>query len=121
MALLVSGVVGIGAALALGEPAVDVLRDAHLALLLRGMAAIKSAVVLAAGTAVFWRFRYPVDRRVAIGYVAGLSLSAAASTLIWLLSNIAFAALAFHVAAAVVFVTAWRDDRGPRWWKLQNR
>ena len=114
-ALLVAAAAGIVAAITLGEPSAVLLRDPPLALLLRGMAAIKAVVCVAAAVAVFWRFGHPVDRSVAIAYGLGLSVLAGASLSIWLLSRVAFAALAFHAAAFVVLGTAWRDDRCVKW------
>jgi energy-converting hydrogenase Eha subunit A len=102
--------VALAAAAMLGDPARLVQADPQLAFLLRGMALIKSALVLAAIALLLWRFAHPVSNGFALAYIAGTAVLAAASMLIWQLSFIPLAALAFHVAALAVLLAAWRDD-----------
>ena len=93
----------------LGEPASFVRADPQLALLLRSMSLIKGTIVLAAVAVLWWRFGHPVLAETAVAYISGAAVLAGASTLIWQLSFIPLAALAFHVAAFVILVAAWRD------------
>lgn len=96
-------------AAASGEPGALVRADPQLAFLLRGMAAIKAALVLGAIAVTRWRFGWQVPPGLAAAYIAGTSALAGASVLIWQLSFIPLAAAVFHVAAFVVPVAAWRD------------
>jgi hypothetical protein len=107
--LILGCVVAVSAAAVLGEPASLVRADPQLALLLRGMAVIKAAIVLSAIGILVWRFGHPVSNRLALAYIVGASVLAGASMLIWQLSFIPLAALGFHVAAFVVLVAAWHD------------
>jgi hypothetical protein len=107
--LILGCVAAVSAAAVIGEPALLVRADPQLALLLRGMAVIKAAIVLSAIGILAWRFGHPVSNRTAATYVAGASALAGASMLIWQLSFIPLAALGFHVAAFAVLVAAWHD------------
>lgn len=107
--LLTACAVAVATAAALGHPAAFIAADPELAFLLRGMAAIKAAIVLAAVAVLVWRFARPVPQRTALAYIAGVAVLAAATTLIWQLSFIPFAAIVFHLAEFVVLVAAWRD------------
>lgn len=95
--------------LGFGDPAPLLDRDASLAHLLRGMAAIKAVLVVAAAAVVAWRLRWPAAPAVAIAYGVGVCAMAAATALIWQLSFIAGAALLFHVAEIGLLLLAWRD------------
>jgi hypothetical protein len=111
--LLLAGCIASAAITAwLGEPAAFMQADAELAHLLRGMAAIKGVIVLAAVGVLLWRFGQPVPRRTAIAYVLGAWLIAGATTLVWQLSFVPLAALAFHAGEFTLLITAWRDHHG---------
>jgi hypothetical protein len=111
--LLVAGcIASIAIAAWLGEPAAFVRADAELAQLLRGMAAIKAIIVLAAVGVLLWRFGQPVPRRTAIAYLLGAWLIAGATTLVWQLSFVPLAALAFHAGEFTLLIAAWRDHQG---------
>ena len=69
--------------------------EPELALLLRGMAALKGLLSVAAGGLVWWRLGQPVASRVAAAYIACVSALCASSLLIWNLSFIPVAALLF--------------------------
>ena len=107
--LLAGSFVSVAAAAWLGEPSAYLLADPELAFLLRGMAAIKACIVLAAIGAVFWRLGQAVAKRTASAYLVGSWLIAGATTLVWQLSFIPLAALVFHAAEFLLLVVAWRD------------
>ncbi len=100
---------GIGAAAWFGNPGGYLHADPALARLLRGMALIKSAMVLAAVGAVVWRFGFPVAKPVAVVYIVGCCVLAGSTTLIWQLTLIPLAAILFHAAALGMLIVGWRD------------
>jgi hypothetical protein len=111
--LLLSGcIASVAMAAWLGEPAALMRSDAELAQLLRGMAAIKGLIVLAAVGALLWRFGQPAPRRIAIAYLLGAWLIAGATMLVWQLSLVPLAALAFHAGEFTLLIAAWRDREG---------
>ena len=94
-----------------GNPAPYLNSDPGLGRLLRGMAVIKAGIVLAAIRLLWWRFKHPVPAPMAAcGLIASWS-AAAASMLIWQLTAIPLAAIAFHVSGLAFAVTAWLDCR----------
>ncbi len=107
--LIVACAVSIGAAAWYGDPSGYLRTDAALSRLLRGMAAIKGGIAVAAIGAVLWRFGLPLSKGVAIGYLLGCCALAGATMLIWQLTLIPFAALLFHGAALGMLVMGWRD------------
>jgi hypothetical protein len=88
-----------------------ILADPDLARLLRGMAVIKSVAVLAAVSAVLWRFGWRVTTPVSITYIVGSWTLAGTTMLIWQLTWIVSAAVAFHAALLGILLAAWRDDQ----------
>ena len=97
----------------LGAPGTYLRADSELAFMLRGMAAIKLSIVLAAAGAVVWRFGHPVTRQTAAAYLVGVWLAAAGATmLVWQLTFIPLAALTFHVGEFTLLFAAWRDHQG---------
>ncbi len=109
--LLIGCFASVAAAAWLGEPAAMVRADPELAYLLRGMAAIKAAIVLAAVGVLLWRLGRPLPQRIAAAYAVGAWLIAGSSMLIWQLSLIPLAAVAFHVGEFTLLFAAWRDHR----------
>ncbi len=87
--------------------------DPQLVALLRFMAAIKFAGVIAASALVLWRARTPFPNRAAFASVAALASMALAPGLIGSLAHIALAAALFHAGLLTLLVLAWRDDRMP--------
>lgn len=85
--------------------------EPELAVLLRGMAAIKSLLALSAAGLVWWRFGEPVALRVAVGYITCASVLFASTVLIWQLAFIVAAAVLFHSAELVGLVLAMREGR----------
>ena len=106
----------IAAALALGvgRPELLLASDPELARLLRGMAVIKGGLVLLAMALLTWRLGQPLPSRLAAVYLGSVWLAAAASVLIWQLSFIGLAAVAFHGAELAFLAAAWMDGRGRR-------
>ena len=97
--------------LVLGDPAPRLAADPELALLLRGMAGIKAVLLLGALALLAWRFARPVPTSFAAIYLAGACIMAGATALIWQLTALPLAAVAFHAAEISVLVAAWRDLR----------
>ena len=85
--------------------------EAELAVLLRGMGAIKGLLAVFAAAAVFWRFSLRVSSRAALGYVVCVSLLVGGSVLIWQLAYLSFAAVVFHIGLFGGLVIAWREGR----------
>ena len=107
--LLSGGALAVAIALVCGAPEARLRADAELAFLLRGMAAIKACLVAAAAGVLWWRFGHPIGRGTAAAYLLGAWLMAAATALVWQLTLIPFAALAFHVGGFALLVVAYRD------------
>ena len=108
--LLLAGCLASAAAAGwLADPAPVLQADTELARLLRGMALIKGALMLAAVGVLLWRFGRPTTPRTAGAYLAGAWMLCGASLLIWQLSAIPFAALLFHAGVLLLLVAAWRD------------
>ena len=99
------------AGLALGDPAPRLAADPELAFLLRGMGGIKALLLLGALSLLAWRFARPVPARIAAVYIGGAAVMAGATALIWQLTALPLAAVAFHAAEIAVLVAAWRDLR----------
>jgi phosphate/sulfate permease len=85
--------------------------DAELAMLLRGMAAMKALLAIAAFAAVYWRFGAPISLSLGVVYAASTAMMAAGAALIWGLSQIGFTAIAFHAALIALAFAALRDGR----------
>lgn len=92
-----------------GQPEAVLKADPELAQMLRGMALIKAAMVLAAIGLLAWRFGHPIGRRQATVYLVGAWLAAGGTMLIWQLTHIPAAAVLFHLGEFGFLLTAWRD------------
>jgi hypothetical protein len=114
LGLLLGCAVSVLLAAWLAAPASALRADPELVFLLRGMALIKAALVLAAVGVLCWRFGQPVLPRVAGAYLAGAWLTAGATMLVWQLSLIPLAALVFHVGEFMLLWVAWRDHAEAR-------
>lgn len=109
-AFLICGcALAIGVAVWVSDPADYLRTDPALARLLRGMALIKGAAVLGAVLAVHWRFGWRVSRPLSITYLLGSWTLAGTTMLIWQLTWIAVAGIAFHAALFAILLAAWRD------------
>lgn len=84
--------------------------EPSLLLLLRFMAAMKFAGVLAAAGLVHWRLTQLIVPRFAITYLAALGIMALAPGLIFALRGIALGAALFHIGLLAFLVLAWKDD-----------
>jgi hypothetical protein len=107
--LLVGGTLLAVAAAWAGSPAQPAAADPELAILLRGMAVIKIALIVPALALLWWRFGFALSAPVAAGYLAGGWLIAGATALIWQLSSIALAAAVFHLAGFALLLLALAD------------
>lgn len=87
----------------------DATADADLTLLLRFMALMKAALVLAAAGLVAWRFGSELPSRLAAGYIAAVGLMALSPGLIWSQSSLALASAFFHSGLLFGLVLAARD------------
>ncbi len=85
--------------------------EAELVDLLRAMALLKAAIVLAAFGLLSWRFGHPTSPGLAASYLGGAWTLAVGWALLWRLDQPLAAALAFHAALAVLFVAALWDGR----------
>lgn len=99
---------------AAGDPATLLMADPELAQLLRGMALVKALLVASAAAALWWRFGRPVRPATAAGYLSGLVAMTIATMLVWQLSAMLVASLAFHGGLIAILVVAWRGDDAPR-------
>ena len=111
-ALRVALVVGSVAAVVvawLATSGVSQAAEPELALLLRGMAAIKGLLGLSAAGLVWWRLGQPLGLRVAGTYIACSWVLFFSTVLIWQLAFILAAAVLFHAAGLVGLVVAMRE------------
>ena len=107
--LLTGCVLSVAIAVSCGAPEAYLRTDRELGVLLRGMAAIKACLVVAAAGVLWWRFAHPIGRGSALAYGLGAVLMAAATGLIWQLTWIVPAALAFHVGLFALLCAAYVD------------
>ena len=87
----------------------DATADADLTLLLRFMALMKAAIVLAAAGLVAWRFGSELPSRLAVGYIAAVGLMALSPGLIWSQSSLTLASAFFHSGLLFGLALAARD------------
>ncbi len=107
--LLGGCVLAVIAAAAVGRPEPLLQADPELAHLLRGMALIKAAIVVATLAALLWRFGQPLSNGLTGAYLLGAWAAAGASMLIWQLEFLPTAAVTFHLGELALLVAAWRD------------
>lgn len=89
--------------------ATDANHDADLTLLLRFMALMKAAIILAAAGLVAWRFGSELPTRLAAGYIAAVGLMALSPGFIWSQSSLTLASAFFHSGLLFGLVLAARD------------
>lgn len=82
-----------------------------LAVLLRGMAAIKGLLAVLAASLVYWRFGLPISARAAWAYTTCAGLMSVACALIWQLGFISLEAALFHAGGIGALCVAWREGR----------
>jgi hypothetical protein len=107
--LIATCLLAVGAAVLLGNPADTLREDLALARLLRCMALIKGAIVMAAGAAVYLRLGWSIPKPTAWIYVIASAVMAGSTMLIWQLTLIPLAALLFHLAGLSLLVVGWRE------------
>ncbi len=86
--------------------------EPELAVLLRGMAAIKGLLAVAAASLAWWRLGLPVRVQAAAAYIACVWVLFAGTALIWQLAFIVAAAIVFHAALFFGLILALREGRG---------
>lgn len=109
--LLVGCAATVVLAAGVGHPAASLESDVDLGRLLRGMAAIKAGIVLAAIRLLWWRFKHPVPAPLAACGLISAWVAAGASMLVWQLTAIPLAVVTFHASGLAFVVAAWLDWR----------
>jgi hypothetical protein len=108
---LVVGCVALTGACWLAASGSSQAADPALAMLLRGMAAIKGLLALSAAGVVWWRLGQPVKMPVAAAYIACTWALFASTALIWQLAFIPLAAVLFHAGGFIGLVIAFHEGR----------
>lgn len=83
--------------------------DPELIRLLRAMAVLKVAFVVAASAAIWWRLQAPIRSVWLAGYAVACAAMAAGPGLIWFSSHIILAAVLLHAGIAAAVILLWRD------------
>jgi hypothetical protein len=87
--------------------------DPDLAKLLKGMAIIKTALLILVGSAIWWRLGSPTGSGLAAGYILSATMAAAGAALVWSLTGLALAPFLFDGGLLAFLVLTLRDDNGP--------
>ena len=87
--------------------------DPDLARLLRGMAIIKTGILLAAGAAIWWRLGSAIRPAIAAGYIFACAAGVAGAALVWNMAGLQFAPFLFDGGLLGFLVLTLRDDSGP--------
>jgi len=85
--------------------------EPELAVLLRGMAAIKGLLAVLGAGLVYWRFGLPISARAALAYATAVGLMFVGCALIWQFAFIPLAAALFHAGGIGALLVAWREGR----------
>ena len=94
--------------------------DPDLARLLKGMAIIKTVILLAAGAAIWWRLGLAIRPSFAAGYIIFGALGVAGAALVWNMAGLEFAPFLFDGGLLGFLILALRDDNGP-WLRALTR
>ncbi len=94
--------------------------DPGLAQLLKGMAIIKTAILLAVGAAIWWRLGSAIQPGVAVGYIIFGAIGVAGATLVWNMAGLAVAPFLFDGGLLGFLILTLRDDNGP-WFRALTR
>ena len=86
---------------------------AELTRLLHMMTALKVVLALGVAWLVDWRLRFPINPRLAAGYIAGVAVMACGPGLIWGMAHVALGAALLHGAGALLLVLFCRDPGSP--------
>ncbi len=95
-----------------GDPTAYLQADPDLALVLRGMALIKAALVVAAMIVVLWRYAWPLPARLSTAYLLGVTMMTFSSMTIWQLSHLVGASVLFHLGIFLLLGSAYLDNAG---------
>ena len=107
--LLAGGLLAAWAASTFGDPSTYQTADPGGAVLLRGVAWFHAAII-ALGLILLWlRLRFRLSAPWIAGYFGCTWLVVAANTLIWQLTAIVSAAIAFYAGQAILLLLAWHD------------
>lgn len=87
--------------------------DPDLAKLLKGMAIIKTVILLAAGALIWWRLGSPIRPAFAVGYIMFGAIGVAGAALVWNMAGLALAPFLFDGGLLGFLILALRDDNGP--------
>ena len=85
--------------------------EPELAVLLRGMAAIKGLLAVFVASLVCWRLGLPISARAAWAYATCSGLMFVACALIWQLAFMPLASALFHAGWMGALCVAWREGR----------
>jgi hypothetical protein len=88
--------------------------EPELAVLLRGMAAIKGLLAVLGAGLIYWRFGLTISARAALAYTTAVGLMFVGCALIWQLAFIPLAAALFHAGGIGALLVAWREGRQMR-------
>ncbi len=87
--------------------------DPELDKLLKGMAIIKSVIILFAGAAIWWRLGSPIGPSFAAGYILFAATAIGGAALVWNRSQLGLAPFLFDGGLLAFLILALRDDNGP--------
>ena len=94
--------------------------DPDLARLLKGMAIIKTVILLAVGAAIWWRLGSAIRPSFAAGYIIFGAMGIAGAALVWSMAGLEFAPFLFDGGLLGFLIVALRDDNGP-WLRALTR
>jgi hypothetical protein len=94
--------------------------DPDLAKLLKGMAIIKTAILLAGAAAIWWRLGSAIWPTFAAGYIIFGAIGVAGATLVWNMAGLGLAPFLFDGGLLGFLILALRDDNGP-WLRALTR
>ncbi len=94
--------------------------DPDLGRLLKGMAIIKSVILLAVCAAIWWRLGFDIRRGFAAGYIVFGTIGIAGGALVWNMAGLALAPFLFDGGLLAFLILALRDDNGP-WLRALTR
>jgi hypothetical protein len=94
--------------------------DPDLAKLLKGMAIIKTAILLAVGASIWWRLGSGIRPAFAAGYIIFGAAGIAGAALVWNMAGLGLAPFLFDDGLLGFLILALRDDNGP-WLRALTR
>ena len=94
--------------------------DPDLARLLKGMAIIKTVILLAVGAAIWWRLGSPIRPSFAAGYMLFGAVGVAGAALVWNMAGLSVAPFLFDGGLLGFLILALRDDNDP-WLRALTR